>query len=43
MIGNLVVLIVLALFVVLFALLTRRSWHARRGIVKWGGSILEGC
>jgi mono/diheme cytochrome c family protein len=41
MIGNLVVLIVLALFVVLFAWVAWHSWHARRGIVKWAGTILD--
>lgn len=42
MVANLVYLIVLVLIVVLFAWLTRRAWHARHGIVKWGGSILAG-
>jgi mono/diheme cytochrome c family protein len=42
MIGTLIFLIVLALFVVLFAWLAWHSWHARRGIVKWAGSILDG-
>lgn len=42
MIGNLVSLIVLGLVLVLFGWLTWRAWHARRGIVKWGGSILAG-
>ena len=41
MIGNLVVLIVLALFVALFAWVAWHSWHARRGIVKWAGTILD--
>lgn len=42
MVANLLFLIVLALVVTLFAWLTWRAWHARRGIVKWAGSILAG-
>jgi mono/diheme cytochrome c family protein len=42
LIGNLISLIILGLVVLLFGWLTWRAWHARSGIVKWGGSILAG-
>ena len=42
MIGNIVSLLVLVLFVVLFAWLATRAWRARRAWVKWPGVILTG-
>jgi len=42
MIGNIVSLLVLVLFVVLFAWLATRAWRARRAWVKWPGVILAG-
>ena len=42
MIGNILSLLVLILFVVLFAWLATRAWRARRAWVKWPGVILAG-
>ncbi len=40
MAGNILGLLVIILFVVLFAWLALRAWRARNGIARWGGGIL---
>ena len=42
MIGNIISLLVLLLFVVLFAWLATRAWRARRAWIKWPGVVLTG-
>jgi mono/diheme cytochrome c family protein len=42
MIGNILSLLVLILFVLLFAWLATRAWRARRVWIKWPGVILTG-
>lgn len=41
MIGNLIGILILIFLFVGFGLLTWRSWHSRRAVLKWGGSILS--
>ncbi len=40
MIGNIVIWFVPVILTVFFGWLTSRAWHAKRGILKWGGTIL---
>ena len=42
MIGNIISLLVLVLFVVLFAWLATRAWRAKRAFVKWPAVIVTG-
>ena len=42
MLGNLVGLLVLIAFVVLFAWLARRAFRSKRGLIKWVGVVLAG-
>jgi len=42
MLGNIVALLVLIAFVVLFAWLARRAFRSKRGLIKWVGVILAG-
>lgn len=42
MFGNILGLLVLALLAALLGWLTRRSWGAKRGWVKWPGMVLAG-
>ncbi len=42
MIGNIIALLVLVLIAVVFALLTRRAWHAKRWFIKLPGVVLSG-
>ncbi len=42
MVLNIIFWLLLVLLTVLFAYLVTRAWRSRRGLVKWGGTILAG-
>ena len=42
MLGNLIIVLIVLAVAVGFALLARRAWRSKRGLVKWGGLLLSG-